>query len=87
MTSKILITITVNFASHRETDEEHVMHSKSDNIKMMINDETDEVMMNHFLIHTKLDQKHQWEVVILYLCSFIINATNQIIIKGTLMQI
>ena len=51
MTSKILITITVNFASHRGTDEEHVMHSRSDNIKIMINDETDEVMMNHFLIH------------------------------------
>ena len=85
MTSKILITITVNFASHRETDEEHVMDSKSDNIKMMINDETDEVMMNHFLIHTKLDQKHQWEVVILYSCSFIINTINQIIIKATLM--
>ena len=34
--------IAINFVSQRETDEEHVMHSKSDNIKIMINDKADE---------------------------------------------
>ena len=31
-----------------ENDKEHVMHSKSDNIKIMINDEADEVIKELF---------------------------------------
>ena len=30
--------------SSKDNDEEHVMHSKSDNVKMMINDKEDEVI-------------------------------------------
>ena len=43
---KIQLTITVNFTSSKNKDEdnneEHVMHLKSDNIDIMINDEADE---------------------------------------------
>ena len=31
-----------------DNDKEHVMHSKSDNIKVMINDQTDEVIKELF---------------------------------------
>ena len=38
------------------------MHSKSDNIKIMINDEADDVIgkvLSHFLTNIKSDWKHQ----------------------------
>ena len=34
---KIQITIAINFVSSKNNDEEHVMHSKSDDIEIMIN--------------------------------------------------
>ena len=37
-----------NFISSIDNDEENVMHSKSDNIEIMINDETDEVIKELF---------------------------------------
>ena len=40
-------------------NEEHVMHSKSDNIEIMINDEADEFRKD-FLIHLKIDIKIIW---------------------------
>ena len=33
---KVQLTIAVNFISSKDTDEEHEMHSKSDNIEIMI---------------------------------------------------
>ena len=46
---KIQLTITINFIpSKNDNDEEHVMHSKSDNIETMINDEVDEVIEELF---------------------------------------
>ena len=39
---KIQLTIANNFISSLDNDEEHVMHSKSDNIEIMINDEAGE---------------------------------------------
>ena len=36
-TWKIQLTIAINFVSHKETDEERVMYSKSDNLEIMIN--------------------------------------------------
>ena len=51
-----------NFISSKDDDKERVMHSKSDNIEIMINDKTDEVMQElfiHFLIDIKPDWKHQ----------------------------
>ena len=35
--------IAINFMSAKDNDEERVMHSKSDNIEIIINDEPDEV--------------------------------------------
>ena len=43
-TYKIQLTIANNFTSVIDNDEERVMHSKSDNTEIMINDETDKVI-------------------------------------------
>ena len=42
-TWKIQFTIALNFVSYKDNDEELVMHSKSDNIEIMIDDKADEV--------------------------------------------
>ena len=42
--SKTQVTIAVNFTSSKYNDEEHVMHSKSDNIEIKINHKEDEVI-------------------------------------------
>ena len=36
--------ITINFISSIDDDEQHVVHSKSDNIEIMMNDVADEVI-------------------------------------------
>ena len=38
------LTIANNFMSSMDNDEERVMHSKSDNLEIMINDEADKVI-------------------------------------------
>ena len=43
-TWKIQLTIANNIVSSIDSVEEHVMHSKSDNIEIMINDKADEVI-------------------------------------------
>ena len=43
-TWKIQLTIANNFISSIDNDEEHLIHSKCDNIGIMINDEADEVI-------------------------------------------
>ena len=54
---KIQWTITINFFSFEDdNDEGPVMHSKSDNIEIIISYEADEVVKN-FLIHLKIDIK------------------------------
>ena len=40
--------MATNFVSRRETDEECIMHSKSDNIKIMITDRADEAIEEFF---------------------------------------
>ena len=40
--------IAINFISSKNNDEERVMHSKSDNIEIMINDKADEVIKEPF---------------------------------------
>ena len=47
-TWKIQITIASKFISSIDNDEELVMHSKTDNIEIMINDEADEVIEKPF---------------------------------------
>ena len=45
---KIQLTLASNFISSIDIDEEHVMHSESDNIEIIINDEADEVLKELF---------------------------------------
>ena len=47
-TWKIQLTMANNFFSSLNNDEERVMHSKSDNIEIMISDEADEVIKELF---------------------------------------
>ena len=47
-TWKIQLTIANNSIYSLDNDEEHVMHSKNDNIEIMINDEADEVIEEIF---------------------------------------
>ena len=47
-TWKIQLTIANNFISSIDNDEKCVMHSKSDNIEIMINGEVDEVIKKVF---------------------------------------
>ena len=42
------LTIENNFISSTDNAEEHVIHSKSDNIQIMINDEVDELIKELF---------------------------------------
>ena len=56
-TGKTQLTIKNNFLSPKvDDDEERVMHSKSDNIKTVINDEADRVI-ERILNHSKIDIK------------------------------
>ena len=47
-TWKIQLTIAINFISSKDNDEEHVIHSKSDNKEIKINVKADEVIEKHF---------------------------------------
>ena len=47
-TWKVQLTIVNKFISCIDNNEEHVIHSKSDNMEIMINDEADEVLKGHF---------------------------------------
>ena len=57
---KIQLPVAINFISSIVNDEECVMHSKSDNIEIIINDEANEVIEKNFLIHSKIDIKITW---------------------------
>ena len=56
---KDIINNTNNFTSSIHNDKKCVMHSKSDNIEIMINDEANEVT-KELLIHLKIDIKIIW---------------------------
>ena len=58
-TWKLQLKIANKSTSFIDNDEERVMHSKSDNIEIMINYEADEVIKN-FLIQLKSDTKIVW---------------------------
>ena len=47
-TLKIQLIIANNVISSIDNDDEHIMHSKSDNIEIMTNDEADEVIKELF---------------------------------------
>ena len=46
--SEKYIIVANFFISSIDNDEEHWMHSKSDNIEIITNDESDEVIKEHF---------------------------------------
>ena len=45
---KIQLTMTINFISSRDSDEARTMHTKSNNIEIMMGSETDEIIENVF---------------------------------------
>ena len=48
-TWKIQLAISINFISSKDiNNEERIMHSKSDNIEIMISDEADEAIIKTF---------------------------------------
>ena len=56
VTWKIQLTSAINFLSSKDTDEESLMHSVSDNIETMINDKVDQVieeLLNYFFLDIK----------------------------------
>ena len=55
-TWKIELTKTINFMSSIDNNEELVMHSRSDNIEIMIHDEANNAIKN-LLIYSKIDIK------------------------------
>ena len=68
---KIQITIVINFISSMDNDEKHVMHSKSDGIEIMMNDEADEFIKKIFDSLKNRYQNNQWKVVNLSSMMFI----------------
>ena len=65
-TWNIQLTITINFISSKDdNDEECVMHSKNDNVEIIISDEADEVIKNLF-DSLKCRYQNIWKVVNLY---------------------
>ena len=45
---KIQLSMTINFVSSKDSDEIRTMHTKSDNIYIMMGDKTDEVIKELF---------------------------------------
>ena len=43
---KIQLTMTINFLSSKDSDEIRTMHTKSNNIEIMIGNETDKLLKN-----------------------------------------
>ena len=56
---KIQLIVLNNFIFSIDNDEERVMHSKSDHIEIIINDEAMNLQRN-FSIHLKIDIKIIW---------------------------
>ena len=47
-TWKIQLTITITFISSKDTDEECIVYSKSDDVEIMIKNKTVKVIKEHF---------------------------------------
>ena len=45
---KTQLKIAINFISPLDNDQQHIMHSKSDNIETMMNDEADDDIKKFF---------------------------------------
>ena len=55
---KIQLTITINFISSKESDETRTMHTKSNNVEIMMGSETDKVIAELFESLLQLYQKN-----------------------------
>ena len=78
-TWKMQLTISIKFLSSKVNEEERMMHSKSNNVKITINDKEDEVIEEHLQslfprYHMRL--KHQLKVMISYLIVVAYSITN-----------
>ena len=73
------LTISIKFLSSKVNKEERMMHSRSNNVKITINDKEDEVVEENLQslfprYHMRL--KHQLKVVISYLIVVVYSITN-----------
>ena len=69
--------------SSKDNDEQRVMHSRSDNTEIMIDDKADEVriklyknIFSPFFLNIKLGRKHQLKILVLSLIVVIYCITN-----------
>ena len=73
---KIQLTIANDFVSSTDSDEDRLMHSKSDNIEVIINDEADQVIKElfHSLVNRYQNNLESMEGgrVCLWLCPIIV---------------
>ena len=67
---KIQLIIASNFIPSMDNDKERVMHSKSDSIKIMINDKADEVIEELF---DSLKNRYQNNLVLMKSIEFVFN--------------
>ena len=54
---KIQITMSISFISSNDSDETHNLRTKSNNVEIMMGDETDEIMDELFNIFHKVIKK------------------------------
>ena len=54
---KIQITMSISFISSNDSDETHNLRTKSNNVEIMMGDETDEIMDELFNIFHKIIKK------------------------------
>ena len=65
---KVQLGMSTNFISSIDNDEDHVMHSKSDNIEIMINYQANEVTENLF---DSLKNRYQINLKSIKDCQFV----------------
>ena len=53
---KIQLTMSINFISSKDSDETRIMHTKSNNMEIMMGNETDEIIKKLF---ESLSQRYQ----------------------------
>ena len=67
-TLEIQLTIAINFVRSKCTDEERIMHSKSDNIEVKIKQiKLLHSFLNHFFLDIKSDYKQQLKVALSFI--------------------
>ena len=59
-TCKIQLATANNFISSIDHNEEHLIHPKSDNTEIVMNDQADKVIKSNFLIRLKIEIKIIW---------------------------